>query len=1151
MTQIYAGIRNCEGQAIALAVLCILVVLDAANLLAASPPEAEQAEFFEKRIRPILVRHCYECHSVVAKEPKGGLLLDSRDNLRKGGESGTVIIPGKPEESLLISAVRHESLEMPPDKRLPDDVIADLTHWVRSGALDTRDRPSDASAIAAETREVQYDQRRQWWSLQPVLAAPAPEVRDTRWPGGPVDRFILAQLEKNQLHPAPRAERWTLLRRMSFALTGLPPSMDDVEQFAADESPAAWINAVDRLLASPHFGERWARHWMDVVRYTDTYGYEWDIPAKGAWRYRDYLVRALNDDVPFNQLIIEQIAGDLVERPRINAAQHINESLMGVMFFQMGEKRHGDSAEFNGIHQEMLDNKIDAFGKAFQALTLSCARCHDHKLDPVAQREYYALAGVFMSSRWVTNTLDLPERNASVIEQLKQMKSRLRNELAAIWLDDLQKLSIELCEALAEEKAGDDSTSRLATWRKLLAEKKDADRNLEDVLYPLASLVAAARQGDSIETQWKLLANNYAEQQKLRTEQNARDYTLVADFRQATPAGWSVDGTGLRQTSGGGDFTVALSGEAAIGRLLPGGVYTHALSPRMNGAIRTPYLSQFHKPFLSFEHCGGDFAAHRTVVDNAFLSERQQYLQEPAFGWLTLSSQPTMKERRVYIELATKTSNPNFPPRVGLGGECTEAQAADSKSWFGVRRVVVHDKPTPPADELNRFMNLFSGDAPQSCEQVAERYASWFRAAAETWHRVPGNQTTVTHNTRLGDAGPATPVDAASADADNAVQLINWLLDKGLLTNTRNITGHPEVASLVDRYRELEQQLLLPQTINGMLDIDPGFDYRLNIRGEYDQMGDTVPRGYLRVLLGSESKFTSTSSGRLELAKAISDAKNPLTARVFVNRVWHWLFGVGIVATPDDFGHVGDRPSHPELLDHLAQRFATQGWSLKELIREIILSETWRQGQAADLDALAVDPSNRWLHHYPLRRLEAEAIRDAMLFASGRFDPQLYGPPLDPQRPNEDPQKRLFSGPIDGRGRRSLYVKITIMEPPRFLATFNQPTPKIPTGKRDVTTTPAQSLTLLNDPFVSQQAEFWAQRLVTIPHASADERLSVMFMTAFGRFPTAIETQRWSNAVADLASLHGLSAAEILHSVPVWKDIAHAMFNSKEFLYIP
>ena len=422
--------------------------------------DEQRREFFERRIRPVLVRHCFECHSTASVAPKAELFLDSRDGLLTGGESGEAIVPGDPDASLLLEAIRHESFEMPPEGKLPDEVIADFEKWIDNGAFDPRDEPPDADAVGSELWERLYAERTGWWSYQPLNPPKVPEVAATAWPAGPIDRFVLARLEAAGLAPAPRGEPRALYRRLHFVLTGLPPDPRDVAEFVNHDSPDAWEQLVDRMLNSPRFGERMARHWMDVVRYTDTYGYEWDIPAKGAWRYRDYLVRAFNDDVPFDQMVREQIAGDLLPHPRIDAHTRVNESLIGPMFYMMGEKRHGDSAMFNGIHQEMLDNKIDAFSKAFQATTVSCARCHDHKLDPVSQKEYYALAGCFMSSRWVTNTIDLPDRNEQILDELEGIKTAIRPLLADQWRRDAEQLADDLLAAAGSAERSDDEMNQ-------------------------------------------------------------------------------------------------------------------------------------------------------------------------------------------------------------------------------------------------------------------------------------------------------------------------------------------------------------------------------------------------------------------------------------------------------------------------------------------------------------------------------------------------------------------------------------------------------------------------------------------------------------------------------------------------------------------
>jgi hypothetical protein len=1107
-----------------------------------TPPggDPEGNEFFEKRIRPVLVRHCYECHSAASVELKGGLRLDSREGLLEGGESGPAIAPGRPDESLLIEAVRYESLEMPPAGPLPAAVVKDLIEWVERGAPDPRQdvtTPADAQAAAWQA---QFSERVKWWSLQPLVVVHPPTESDDALCRRPIDSFVAARLAQNGLEPARETDRVTLVRRLTFALLGLPPSPEEVEVFREDSSPAAWERLIDRLMASPHFGERWARHWMDVVRYSDTYGYEWDIPAKGAWRYRDYLIRALNADVPLDQLVREQIAGDLLERPRIDPVEQINESLAGVMFYQMGEKRHGDSAEFNGIHQEMLDNKIDAFSKAFQAMTVSCSRCHDHRLDPVSQREYYALAGVLMSSRWVTNTLDTEARNAEVFEELRGIKHHLRRLLAEYWVGQLEwlggKLDFATSEAISAQGKQKAASAEAQGESAEAGETAEAlELPLESPLYPWRAVIRGIEQGQTCDETWRDLAVRYAEESRERSAANARRFEVLVDFSAGGAAEWSLDGVGLRQTVACGDFTVALEGQAAVDRILPGGLFTHSLSPRLNGAVRTPYLNRFERAYISFEACGGDFSAHRTVVDNAFLTERQVYLKHPQLDWIQLSTFPEMRDRRIYVEWATKTSNPNFPPRVGLGGECSEEQAADPRSWFGLRRVLLHDEPGPPADELTRFAALLAGEPPKDLAEVTTRFAGWLREALEAWRE-----------------------DRASPDD---VWLINWMLDRGILCNGLDDPAAREIAVWVERYRHEERRIAPPQTVNGMCDMDPGVDYRLNVRGDYDELGEPVPRGYLRAVarmvpckgvVSESGRFAGADSGRMALAELVASPANPLTARVFVNRCWHWLFGVGLVDTPDNFGHLGSRPSHPELLDYMTGRFIEHGWSIKQLIRAVVSSRTWRQaGSAADeAAARRLDPTNRLLHHFPVRRLEAEAIRDAMLAVSGRLDRRLYGPPVLPHRYKEDPQKRLFSGPVDGNGRRSIYTMMTIMEPPRFLATFNQPSPKVPTGKRDVTNTPLQSLALLNDPLVASQADQWARQLLQIADSDAVGRIRRMFLASLGRDPSPDETQLWTTAATRLASAHQVSDDVCLASLAVWRDIAHMLLNTKEFVYV-
>jgi hypothetical protein len=574
--------------------------------------------------------------------------------------------------------------------------------------------------------------------------------------------------------------------------------------------------------------------------------------------------------------------------------------------------------------------------------------------------------------------------------------------------------------------------------------------------------------------------------------------------------------------------------------LMPAGLFSNSLSPRLNGVLRTPFLNHSGGKKLSLQVAGGDLSTVSEIVDNAFMTERQVYLKTIQPQWTGLfpvggqsgdmpKTEDERAEMRIWSEVATRASNPNFPPRIGLIRKvATLEQERDPRSWFGVTRVVEHSNDKPPADELARFESLLAGDAPADLAGAAARFQQWAHTAIDAWRQGRANE--------------------------DHVWIVNWLIEKNLLPN--NTEEREPVRVLVNYYRAIEKQIADPQTVNGMADVDPGRDYRLNVRGVYEDLGERVPRGYVEVLAGERSGVAAKNSGRLQLAHLVANPANPLTARVFVNRVWYWIFGTGIVATTDDFGHLGEKPSHPELLDYLASEFVAGGWSIKKLVQSLVLSETFRQSGGISPQAPEVDPLNRLLSHYPLRRLEAESIRDSLLAVSGRLDRQLFGETIDPPRTKEDADKRLFSGPLDGNGRRSIYIRMSIMEPPRFLATFNQPSPKVPTGRRDKTNSPAQALALLNDPFVASQAEFWAKTLIGQQHRDPQERLTVMFRCAFGRNPEAAELARWTTIAHELAemhygaAIHSLAPGDIMKSLDVWKDLAHTMFNTKEFIYV-
>ena len=1083
--------------------ICVLVLWPAAGGDALCRAD-DGIEFFERKIRPVLVEHCYKCHSGESNELKGELRLDLNAGWQLGGESGAPsIVPGKPEESPLIRAMRHDddASAMPPNQpRLSEAVVNDFIAWVQMGAPDPRDGKVERRDKAAEW-ESEFQRRLDWWSLKPVVNSALPDVQQDEWPHTDVDRFILARLEAQGLKPVPEAERRTLARRMSFVLTGLPPEPELVASFEADNSPQAYDNLVTMLLDSPHFGERWARHWMDVIHYSDTHGYEWDVPAKNAWRYRDYLIRSFNADVPYRQFVTEQIAGDLIE-PRIDQLTGQNEALTGPLMLRLGERRHGDNSATEGTTQEAVSSMIDTLGKAFLGTTLACAQCHDHKLDAVEQRDYYSLAGTLMSTRFSSRAVDTIDPNESTISELRGIKLQLRNELTRLWLDatDMDRSGgmIEKIKAVAAEQntAASFPTSLAEFWKRSLRTPVTADE--------------------------------FAKERERRIAANQANLALLADFTQNEATGdWQWEGFGMKHgLVADGEIVVADEGDAALLHVLPAGRFSHVWSQRLAGSLQSPQLDPTTPITFSVEFAAGKFASLSFIVDRALNPERLQFPSRSTPGWQTftagnfdtLEGSIDKAPRLVYLELATKSLNNYFPPRVGYGG-ASEAEVADPRSWFGVTRVYQHAPGQAPQDELGRFVPLFN-----ELQQEADwsrRLTLLLRATVERW-----------------SAGECSSED---------VRLLNDTLQLKLLPN--GIEANPEVARLVAEYRTVEKTLQPDRTVGSVAEWNEGRDERIGIRGSYTELGDAVPRGNVRFLGRATERNTSSSSGRLEWARQITDEHNPLTARVYVNRVWHYLFGEGLVRTPDDFGHLGEVPSHPELLDYLAMRFMQDGWSTKKLIRLLVSSATWRQSSVPAREASEVDPENRLWHHLPMRRLEAEAIRDAMLTVSGRLDRTMFGPAIEPFRTAEDGQKRLFKGPLDGDGRRSVYIEMTLMEPPRFLALFNQPIPKQTVGRRDVSNVPDQALALLNDPFVVAMSKHWSERLVTDGITSPEARLRRMLETARARPARTDEIASLLQLTRRSAELRG-EAGELLMCQPAWQDAAHAIFNLKEFLYV-
>ncbi len=1041
------------------AVLIPFLSLAAAARAAIAPADLE---FFEQRIRPVLAQDCYECHRTGGKM-KAGLALDHRAALLTGGDTGPAIIPGDPKNSLLLQAIRHEhdDLAMPKNgAKLDAAVIADFARWIARGAPDPREAPATDAQVAADTDWAAVMQRRKaWWSFQPIQKPAPPRGRAAH----PVDRFLNAKRAAAGLAAAPRADPATLARRLSFALTGLPPSPG---------LRATFSDQVEALLASPHFGERWARHWMDWLRYADSHGSEGDPAVPNAWRYRDYLIRALNADVPYDQLVREALAGDLLPSPRLNPALGLNESAIGPAHLRM--VFHG-FAPTDALEElvRFTDDQINVVSKAFLGLTLSCARCHDHKFDPISQRDWTGWFGIFSSPAPAMLAADAPDPAEPALRaRLDTLKLQLRAGLADAW--------VAAADALAARLLHPDST----------VEKSIAAANAPHAALHPFFLLAQGASPEAALAPWR-------EQMEGIARHRDRVFPRRWDLERAEDlAPWWRDGPAMRAPAAAGEFAVAAEGERVLTGIFPAGVYSHLHSTKDRGLLLSPGipLDGKYDLWLRLAGEGGAFARYavRHYPRDGTVFPVQK-LVGTAPRWIKLPLDYWQGDA-IHVEFSTAADQP------------VVADPAATRSWFGVSEVLLVEKgglgPFEAWPFASTLLAALGDTAPGDRAALAAGFATALRASAIAWR------------------------DGRATDGD--AELLDQLLRAGLIPNLA--ADLPAVAPLLAAYREGEAALRVPVRVPGVVEVG-GADAPLFARGDHQRPGERVPRHFLDAL--DSTPFAVADSGRLALAENLLRPGNPLAARVIVNRVWHHLFGRGLVATTDNFGRMGEPPSHPELLDYLATWLVEHGWSLKALIRFLVTSDAWQLASAPPPGAAEQDPNNVLLTHAPLRRLEAEAIRDALLAVSGelRLD-ETSGPAVAGDAP-----------------RRSVYVRVQRNSPDPFLAAFDAPVPSGPVGRREVTSVPAQALTLLNSPFVHGLAAAWARRLEADPALAAPEaRVRSMHAAAFHRAPTAAEVARALAFVE--ARTRAIPQAGDAAAASPWAALAHALFNAKEFIFI-
>jgi hypothetical protein len=968
---------------------------------------AKDIEFFETQIAPILKRRCYECHSHESEKAKGGLVLDSRHGWKKGGSKGPAIVPGKPGESLLIEAVRYEGYEMPPDKKLPASEIALLEKWVAMGAPDPRE--SKGPKVNPE----------KLWALQPITKPSVPKVKDAKWPRDDLDAFILAGLEEEGLGPASDTDRYTLLRRVTFDLTGLPPTPDEIKAFINDGPDRAYETVVNRLLESPGFGDHWARHWFDLSCYADLADIQGNVLIHDAWRYRDYVIGAFNSDKPLDRFIHEQIAGDLL--PFDNVEQQ-REQIIATGYLAIGPWTLQNYIK-GQLAADVVDHQIDRIGRTFLGLTISCARCHDHKFDPIPTADYYALAGIFHST--LTTSYDgpgvwsqithvtLPELPGAaakfkrLAEEISQQQKKLQAELAELQRDN-EKLRFT-------KKAGNDQANALTLKSGISANEDGREYRVSFAAGP--SVWAGASQATT-------------QQDGLLLQVLRKDGTVLA-YHVHRPHAWSGKSDAQKFNTAAFVFTGDGSGDVTL----------HITS--------SDYTGRF-----------GGAIDDLTIVE----SDASKVLFAENFDKCQLGN-TAGKQAGTGLPVYARCTFPGW-----TGGGINHSHVVD----IGQR-----DKP-------NIALQIFSGPA------------------------------AVSTNPRIAD--------------------INHDLE--------SMTKRLEMAQ-PDHAQAL-----------AVKDVETPSDGPIYRRGDFQSLGDIVPRGFVSaVSVSKKYDIPSKNSGRVQLAQWLTDRENPLTARVLVNRIWHHLFGKGLVRTVDYFGVHGETPSHPELLDFLAVRMREQDrWSLKTTVRRMVMSRTYRMASTHNSTAAELDPDNRLLWQMPRRRLTAESIRDAMLAASGELDPARGGPSLGLELEgnirgaggNVNPAN--WGGKIAAyiKNRRSVYLPLKRERPVgdlEILSAFDFPHPSEITGARPHTTVATQALFLLNAPFVKQQAARLAERIKKDESDDEHARINRLYLLTISRPATSDEVQT-ALAFVDQCTedLKGNRPA-------AWTQLCHAVLGSNGFLF--
>ena len=1012
---------------------------------------APDADFFEKKIRPVLVEHCFPCHGPEAKRIEANLRLDSLAGMRKGGDSGNAIDAVGDKNSLLLSAIQYDDFEMPPGGKLPATVIADFDKWIADGALapdSFHDHGGTTSDVASATA-IDWKLAREHWAFRPVQDVSPPIVEDDSWNANPIDAFVFDQLKKNGQDPVGIASRHELVRRLYLDLIGMTPTVAEINEFINDDSTDAERKLVDRLLDLPHYGERWGRHWLDVVRYADSNGADENHPYPLAWRYRNYVIDSFNRDAPFDQFLTEQLAGDLL--PQTNDYDQSNRRLAATTFLALGIKIDAEKDQ-EKKRADIIDEQLDTIGRAMLGMTIGCARCHDHKFDPIPTSDYYALSGILRSTNLQDRKLVSAEED-SITQKLVEINSQLV-ELAE------EEVNIVLASASNNPSQYISAACKVNNWRRENLDPEVVERLSTEIKGASLSPIGEVTQQNEF-----VLPGVWFD-----AESYARGQASVDKDNYGA-------GIGIVTDQGGQPTWVEYDFE-----LPSSGIYQ----------VEFRYAAEASRP--------SQLSLNGSIVN-------EKCMAETTGSWYP-DGQKWHVEGRYKFEPGKNTL------RIEVDGGMSHLDQ--------LLIVRVGDYPKREDDE---------SAAPDSPIQVARR-ESLELGALKCWADLLLDLTARMSQEELDSFEPSQLIKRL-ADEDGPLSDI-IKAEKYFPESTKQTLN-----KLREQSSELQNQLegfaerLVMSVGDGEIQ-----DASIFIRGNHRQAGAQVPRRFLTIIDGeSQETFSKRNSGRIELAQAITSAKNPLTARVIVNRVWRWHFGRGIVDSTENFGLSGAEPTHPELLDFLATYLIENDWSIKELHRLIVSSRTYRSSSKFSATQAQLDPENMNLWRWQPRRLEAEAIRDSFLRISGRLDSEVGGAPLmGVTTINTSPQdvenNRKF---YEDSRRRTVYLPVVRTNVYKYLTLFDFPNPAAPKGNRDTTTVPTQALFLLNSSWVRDLATDLATTM-TSEFETNESRISNVYLLVFGREPSQIEIRQAKDFLND--------------DQGGWPAFCHVLLMSNEFLYL-